>query len=347
MQAFTSFDAFRDHLSRGVYAPVYCLEGSEPFFLEQAAGCFRDQISPTPAEGFDCTSVYGNETSLQQVLSIARKRPMLSPFQVIMVRGADQLPDWGRKESEALFTRYLESPADTTILVLIAAGAYLTRKGKSGKQLPGKAIVYVADKLRGAALTGWLRQQAAAQGKDLPASVAELCISLVGEDLSLLQEKLRHAILHLREGEQHISEKEVYAAVGGSAETSPFDLQRALSTKSYDRVYRLVHHCIAAKKQHPLLLHVHLLSTFYWRLLLLQGLPARERSRRSSQLLGLPPGAARLYVQALSHYSPEQLRQAIHVLHHTDAIAKGQAPSPFDEEETWRQLISGLLAESP
>ena len=66
-----------------------------------------------PKKGFDQSIVYGKETDFSTLISMAKRYPMLSDHQVIIVKEAQNLK-W---KDDELLLKYLEQPTPSTVLV--------------------------------------------------------------------------------------------------------------------------------------------------------------------------------------------------------------------------------------
>ena len=82
-------------LEKGTYCPVYYLMGDEPFFIDSIADYIREHALPEEARDFNQIVLYGNETTMNEVIQRARAYPMGSDRQVIRVKEAQHIPFQG------------------------------------------------------------------------------------------------------------------------------------------------------------------------------------------------------------------------------------------------------------
>ena len=78
-------------LEKGIYKNVYYLMGDEPFFIDTISDYIRDNALPEEARDFNQMVVYGNETTMNDVIQRARSYPMGADRQVIIVKEAQHL----------------------------------------------------------------------------------------------------------------------------------------------------------------------------------------------------------------------------------------------------------------
>ena len=78
-------------LEKGNYKPVYYLMGDEPFFIDSISEFIREHALPEGARDFNQIVLYGNETTMNEVIQRARAYPMGAERQVIIVKEAQEI----------------------------------------------------------------------------------------------------------------------------------------------------------------------------------------------------------------------------------------------------------------
>ena len=119
--AGTAYRQVLKELEKGKYKPVYYLMGEEALFIDSIADYIREHALPEEARDFNQLVLYGNETSMNEVVQRARAYPMGADRQVIIVKEAQHLmkkdSDTGNSASDIL-SAYLQQPQPSTVLVL-------------------------------------------------------------------------------------------------------------------------------------------------------------------------------------------------------------------------------------
>jgi hypothetical protein len=105
-----------DRAARGEFATVHVIAGEERFFVDRATAALRRAVVGEEGDAFNEEVFQGRNGSAQRILEAARTLPMMAQRRFVLVRGVDQLSD---ADQERL-ADYLESPADTTCMVLTA-----------------------------------------------------------------------------------------------------------------------------------------------------------------------------------------------------------------------------------
>ena len=100
-------------LKAGKYAPIYFLSGEESYFLDDIATRIEKNALTEDEKAFNQTILYGNDVSMTTVTDTARRFPMMSQRQVVIVKEAQNIRDF-----ENLLP-YIDHLQPTTILVFL------------------------------------------------------------------------------------------------------------------------------------------------------------------------------------------------------------------------------------
>jgi DNA polymerase-3 subunit delta len=73
------------------YKPVYFLSGEEPYFIDLIADYITDNVLTEAEKGFNQYVHYGKDTNIRVILENARRFPVMSEHQVIIVKEAQDL----------------------------------------------------------------------------------------------------------------------------------------------------------------------------------------------------------------------------------------------------------------
>ena len=89
---YTFDEICRDIKSRR-FSPVYVLMGEEPFFIDKLTDLLMATVLDESEKDFNQLLLYGAETDAVSVINAARRFPMMSEYQLIVVREAQQMRD--------------------------------------------------------------------------------------------------------------------------------------------------------------------------------------------------------------------------------------------------------------
>ncbi len=89
-------------LKAGKYAPVYFLQGDEPYYIDLIADYIEQNCLAEAEKGFNQTILYGKDVSMAQVLTNARRFPMMAERQVVIVKEAKDIQEINKDDGQKL-----------------------------------------------------------------------------------------------------------------------------------------------------------------------------------------------------------------------------------------------------
>ena len=106
-----TFDSIMHDLKQRNYLPIYYLMGEESFYIDKISDYIAENVLTPEERDFNMTVMYGADVTGKDVVEVARRYPMMSEHQVVIVKEAQKL-----KGLEPL-EKYVEKPLASTILV--------------------------------------------------------------------------------------------------------------------------------------------------------------------------------------------------------------------------------------
>src|SRR5688572_6104139 len=92
------FDKILSDLKNKIYHPVYFLMGEEPYFIDAISNYIEKNVLSESEKEFNQTVLYGGETTIAAVIGTAKRYPMMSNYQVVIVKEAQNMKDLIPKE---------------------------------------------------------------------------------------------------------------------------------------------------------------------------------------------------------------------------------------------------------
>ena len=71
--------------------PIYFFHGEEPYFMDVAVKSFENDVLEESEKDFGQTVVYGKDTNLEEIISLARQFPMFGELNLIIIKEAQDL----------------------------------------------------------------------------------------------------------------------------------------------------------------------------------------------------------------------------------------------------------------
>lgn len=83
-------------LKRRIFKPVYFLSGEEAYYIDLISDYIEKNVLDESEQEFNQTILYGKEVDLNTIISAAKRFPMMSEYQVVIVKEAQNLKELGK-----------------------------------------------------------------------------------------------------------------------------------------------------------------------------------------------------------------------------------------------------------
>ena len=78
-------------IKQGNIKPIYFLMGEEPYYIDKITDFIEGNILSEDEKGFNQMVLYGKDVSIDEVVSNAKRYPMMADRQVVIVKEAQEL----------------------------------------------------------------------------------------------------------------------------------------------------------------------------------------------------------------------------------------------------------------
>ena len=116
------------------FAPVYVLQGEETFYIDLISNYIEQNTLSDSEKSFNQVILYGKESPVSTILTNAKRFPMMSERQVVIVREAQDIPDIAKEMGQKLLLDYFTRPVPSTVLVLCHKYKTLDKRKELGKK---------------------------------------------------------------------------------------------------------------------------------------------------------------------------------------------------------------------
>ena len=309
--------------------------GDEPFYIDEISNLLINTVLPEEQRDFNQTILYGKDTSVEEIVSVCKRFPMMAEHQLVVVREAHELS----RTIEQL-TAYAEQPQPSTVLVLCYKNKKLDKRKKLSKAIQKNGTIVETKKLYDNKLPSWIEERVRSLGRTIDYKAAAVLSESVGADLGTLHNQLEKLCIIVPEGES-ITANHIEQHVGISKEYNTFELRKALGMGNVAQAFKIAHYFGLHPKQHPLLGTINSLYKFYMQLLTYHGLPSKNPDA-VAKALGVHPFFIKEIEQAARRYTLKSLVPILNTLKKADLAAKGVDAVPVSDGEALRQLIAKL-----
>ncbi len=329
------------NITSGQLSPIYVLHGEEPFFITEIVNALLSTVVDESFKDFNETVLYGRDTDVDEVLAAARRFPMMADRQLVLVKEAQDMRMWKRKDDMAKLEAYAADPVPSTVLVFAHPHKKVDSRLKAVKTMSRVGTLFLSEKVRDHKLPQWISGYAESQELKLDNRVAQLLAESLGNDLQKVANELTKLRILVPNGTQ-VTADHVEKHVGISKDYNVFELQRALGRKDIERANRIVHYFESNPKNAPLAMVVPVLHAYFARVLIYQTLQDRSEGA-AAKAMRCSPYAVRDYAQAAGVYTPAKVERIFGYLRDADKKSKGRSNVTATDGRLLREAVFKIL----
>ena len=328
-------------LKQKKYAPVYFLQGEEPYFIDQVADYIEEHALQPSERSFNQTICYGKDSDINKILANARKFPMMAERNVVIVKEAQEIPDLEKEAGTKQLTAYLEKPVPSTVLVFCYKHKKLDKRKSIATTLEKKTVFLVSEKIKEYKLAEWIEGFCKSKSIKIAPPAAALIAEYLGNDLGRISNELDKVLINLKEG-QTIDESIVQKYIGISKEYNLFELQKAIGDKQIDKAYQIVFYFESNPKSVATIQLISSLYGYFTKVFMMHSVGQAD-DKTLSVTLGVSPYAIRDYKTAARNYPPQKMFQIFDALRSADLHSKGIEVSAVSDGEIMKELIFRIM----
>jgi len=306
------------------FKPIYFLMGEEPYYIDKISEYLSDTILTEEEKAFNQTTLYGKDVSLDEVLSTAKRFPMMAEHQVVLVKEAQDLsreilaqPD----KKKSILEAYAENSQPTTILIFCYKYKKLDKRKRVYKVIAKNGAIFESKKIYENQIPTWIRDEVKRRGYAISPKAAHLLTEFLGNDLAKITNEIDKLELILA-GRNEITPEIIEENIGISKDFNNFELQKAFGNKDYTKAYRIIEYFAQNPKNHPIVLTIPILYNFFSKVLLYHGLKDKSKANVAKSLK-VNPYFVTDYSTAANHYPMREVSGIVSTLRDIDMKSKG------------------------
>ena len=332
-----SCDDILKELRAKQYRPIYYLMGEESYYIDLIADYITDNVLSETEKEFNLTVVYGADVDIATVINAAKRYPMMSEYQVVIVKEAQAI----RNMEELSF--YLQKPLSSTILVICHKHGTLDKRKKLAAEVEKVGILFESKKIKDSQLPAFINSYMKRKGIDMEPKASAMLADFVGTDLSRLTGELEKLIITLPAGQKRVTPEQIEKNIGISKDYNNFELRSALVEKDILKANKIIKYFEENPKTNPIQMTLSLLFNFYSNLMLSYYSPEKTEQGIASWLGLKSPWAARDYLTAMRRYNGVKTMQIIGEIRYADAKSKGISNASMSDGDILRELVFKIL----
>lgn len=316
---------------RGIYKPIYWLEGDEEYFIDKVVDYAEHKILSPSEASFNLSVFYGKDAQWSDVVNACMRYPMFAERQVVLLKEAQQMRDIAKLEP------YIEKPLGSTIFVVSYKEKKVDGRSKLAKLLKEKGEMLTTKKLYDNQLPEWTSELVHSKGYTISQKALLLLVDHIGNDLSRIDNEIDKLLVNLGT-RRSISEDDVEKYVGVSKEYNPFELQNALARKDITRALRIVNYFEANPKAAPIQLVLPALYNLFSKTYMIFGQNNNDEKAIALNI-GVSPFFVKDYLLTAKNYGPAGVTNALMLLHHYNLRSVGVGDVGTSDGALMKELV--------
>jgi DNA polymerase III subunit delta len=319
-------------IKSGNIKPIYFLMGEEPYYIDKISDYIESNVLLEEEKGFNQTVLYGRDVTIEDIVSTAKRYPMMAERQVVIVKEAQELSRTIDK-----LDSYAENPMLSTVLVMCYKYKTLDKRKKAAKIIAKTGVVYESKKLYENQVEDWIKRVLSSKKYSIEPKASAMLVEFLGTDLSKISNELDKLQIVLPKGST-IKAIDIEENIGFSKDFNVFELRKALGERNQLRAYTIAENFAQNPKDNPIVMTTGLVFAFFVQLLKYHGLKDRN-PKNVSAVLGVNPYFLKEYDVAIKNYPMKKVSQIVAALREIDVKSKGVGANAMSNSDLLREML--------
>jgi DNA polymerase-3 subunit delta len=319
-------------IKSGNIKPIYFFMGEEPYYIDKLTEFIDDNVLSEEEKGFNQMTIYGKDSSIEEIISNAKRFPMMADRQVVIVKEAQELSRTIDK-----LESYIENPQPTTVLVFAYKYKTLDKRKKVTKLLAKHAVLFESKKLYENQVGDWIKRTLSGKGYGIEPKAAAMLVEFLGTDLSKINNELDKLKIILPKGHT-FSPKDIEENIGISKDYNNFELRKAIGERDQLKAFKIAEYFAHNPKDNPIVVTTGLVFGFFSQLLQYHGLKDKSKANVAS-VLKINPFFVKDYEIAFRNYPMRKVSAIITSLRDIDVKSKGVGSNSIPQRDLLNEML--------
>ena len=256
------FKQIENDIKSKKFSPIYLLMGEEEFYIDYLTNLIIENSISKSEKEFNYNVLYGKETNIDELISICKKFPLMSNYQVVVLKEAQYL-----SRTIDQLAGYVNNFLESTILIINYKHKSLDKRKSLYKLISKNGIVFESKRLYENQVQQWIKDQLNDKSIKISNKAVAMIVDFLGTDLSKINNELSK-LIQLKKDLKEISENEIEKYIGISKEYNNFELRNAISEKNTFKAFQIADYFAKNPNSNPLVVTISMVFDFFSKLLL-------------------------------------------------------------------------------
>ncbi len=319
-----------NNIKNGNIQPVYLLTGEEPYFIDFVSNYIEKNVLTEDEKAFNQTVLYGRDVTVDDIVSNAKRYPMMAERQVIIVKEAQELS----RTIENL-APYCTNPQPTTVLVICYKYKKIDKRKALYKAIKKNGGIVEEKKLYENQVGNWITKLLSSKGYSISIKASLMLVEFLGNDLGRISNEI-DKLTQIVKPEQQITPEIIELNIGISKDFNNFELQNAIGNKDIQKAFQIINYFAQNPKDNPLVMTVALLYSYFSKVLKYHALASKNNAAKE---LGINPYFVKDYQLAAKNYPMKKVSAILAKLRDTDMKSKGVGAANVSDGDLLKELL--------
>ena len=333
-----TFQSIIHDLKSRKFSPIYVLMGDESYYIDQISDYIATHVLSPEERDFNQTVCFGSDVNAIQVTDMARRYPMMSEYQVIIVKEAQNI-----RSLDAL-EKYLKNPVKSTILVWCHKNGKIDARKKVVGLAQTVGVVFESQKLRDYQLLEFIQNYLKQKKVSIDPKSCQMIADHIGADLNRLTSELDKVLISLPSDNLRVTPEIVEEQIGVSKDFNAFELRNAIVQRDVFKANQIIKYFDNNPKAGSLYSFLPLLFSYFQNLMIAYYAPQKNTEQGIATALDLRSSwGAKDFLIGLKNYSARKTMDIISKIRDTDAKSKGLDNPNTGVGDLMKELIFFIL----
>ena len=324
-------------IKNGIIQPIYFLYGDEPYYIDIVSDYIEANVLTEEERGFNQMVLYGRDVTVAEIISNAKRFPMMAERQVIIIKEAQDLA-----RTFDQLKAYVDNPQSTSTLVFNYKYKKPDKRKSVFKKLAKNAVFFESKSLYENQIPAWINNYVKSKGYQIDPKAAQMLVEFLGTELSKISNELNKLFIVLEKGSL-ISPEAIEENIGISKDYNNFELRKAIGNKNVVKANQIITYFAQNPKSNPLVMTISLLNNFFTQLLQYHAIPNKNSSKTVAAALRINPYFVKDYTSAARNYPMRKVSQIIGLLREADIKSKGVGARDLSHGDLLKELLFKIM----
>jgi len=323
-------------IKKKVYKPVYFLMGDEPYYIDRISEYIANNVLTEDEQSFNQMVLYGKDVTINEIISNARRFPLMADYQVIIVKEAQDL-----SRTIDQLDSYFSNIQETTILVFCFKYKTLDKRKKVYKNIEKHGEIFESKKLKEYQIESWLKKLLASKKYQIDTKAIAMLVEFLGTDLNRISNEIDKLTIILP-SETLITPDHIEENIGISKEFNNFEFVKAVAEKNTFKAYQIAKYFANNSKNNPLVVTTSLLYNFFSKLLQYHGIIYKNNNLNPKDIardMKVSEYFLKDYTIGSKNYNMKKCSENVNLLRDMDVKSKGVGANALSHHDLLIELL--------